>query len=85
MQKPKTLAEAGWRESMLELSALYVATSLAGVHLLSMHWLIAMLVAPFLMLVVLGGIMGLVQALWLLVLSIEKIGTSLGFRKSPLA
>lgn len=64
---------------------LYVIASIAAAHLLSMHWLLAMLVAPFLMLVVIGGLALFVQVLWMLVLGLEKIGTSVGFRKSPLA
>lgn len=85
MQKPKTFAEAGWRQSLPELFALYLATAVAAAHFLMMHWVIAMLVAPFLVFAVLGGIMACVQALWLAVLALEKVGTSLGFRKSPLA
>ena len=85
MQRPKTWAESGWRESMVELGALYVAIVLGANHLLSLHWPVAMLVAPFLMFAVLGGIMAIVQALWLAVVSIERVGTTLGIRKSPLA
>lgn len=85
MQRPKTLAESGWRESMTELVALYIAITIATAYLLSMHWMVAMLVAPFLMLALLGGIMAFVQVLWLFVVSLERVGTSLGFRKSPLA
>ena len=70
---------------MLELGVLYVITSIAAAHVLSMHWLLAMLVAPFLVMVVLAGLVLFVQVLWILVLGLEKIGTSMGFRKSPLA
>jgi hypothetical protein len=85
MQRPKTLAESGWRESMVELVALYIAITIGATHLFAMHWLVAMLVAPFLMLALLGGIMAFVQVLWLVVVSLERVGTSLGLRKSPLA
>ena len=85
MYQPKTLATSAWKEARLELSVLYVIASITAAHLLSMHWLLAMLVAPFLMLVVIGGLALFVEVLWMLVLGLEKIGTSMGFRKSPLA
>ena len=85
MHQPKTIAASAWKDSWLELSVLYVITSIAAAHLLSMHWLLAMLVAPFLVLVIVSGLVLFVQVLWMLVLGMEKIGTSMGFRKSPLA
>ena len=85
MHQPKTIAASAWKESWLEVGILYVFTSIAAAHLLSMHWLLAMLVAPFLVLVVIASLVLFVQVLWMLVLGLEKIGTSMGFRKSPLA
>ncbi len=85
MHKPKTVAQSAWRESLLELGVLYIAASIAASYLLSMHWLLAMLVAPFIVLVLIASLVLLVQLMWMFITALEKIGTSLGLRKSPLA
>lgn len=85
MHQPKTIAASAWKEIGLELGILYIVTSIATAHLLGMHWLVAMAVAPFMVLVIIAGLVLFVQILWMLVLGLEKIGTSMGFRKSPLA
>ena len=83
--QPQTIAKAAWKQSRIELFILFVLTSVAATSYLDMHWLWATLAAPFLMLVVLGGVAAMVQSLWVLVTSLERIGTACGLRKSPLA
>ena len=85
MQRPKTLTETGWHECTGELIALYVTCTLGVSFWLSVHWSSAMLIAPLAMVGVLAAIFTLVQVMWLFVVSLEKVGTSIGLRKSPLA
>lgn len=85
MHQPKTLIETRWRDSVTELSALYLLTTVAAVHWLSVHWLVAFLLAPLL---IGGGLLTLtiaVHLLWLATISLDRIGSLLGLRKSPLA
>ena len=41
MSQPKILVESAWRDALMELSALYVITTVGAVHLLSLNWLLA--------------------------------------------
>jgi hypothetical protein len=82
--QPQTIAKAGWKQSGTELVILYALTSVVAVMYLQLHWLWAMLAAPVLMLVVLGGVAAVVQSLWMLVVGIERVGEACGMRKTPL-
>ena len=84
MQRPKTFSQTCWRECTTELVALYIACALGAAHWLSLHWSSAALVAPIVMAGVLAAIFVLVQTMWFVVVSLEKVGTSMGFRKTPL-
>ena len=84
MNQPKTLAETPWGQSRIEVLVLYVLTTVGSGMLMELHWLTAMAVAPLVMLVMLLGVMASVQVLWMVVLGMEKLGTAIGFRKSPL-
>ena len=64
---------------------MYVVTVVGSVHLLDIHWLLAMLVAPFIMGVALLAIILLVEILYLLIVGIDRIANALGIRKSPLS
>ena len=81
----KTMIESTWRDSLLELSALYVVAAIAIVQLLSMHWLVAIAVTPFLLAAALFGVAVFVQSLYLIVVGLDRVGSALGMRKSPLA
>lgn len=85
MKHPKTFTTAKWEQSRVELLVLYVLTTAAGVQLFEMHWGAAMGVAPFVILGILLGVSAFVQTLWLLVRTLEKLGSLAGLRKSPLA
>lgn len=85
MRKPKLWSEAARSQSSVELLVLYGLTVMAAVIILDMHWFIAMVAAPFIMLALLLAVMLLVQVLWLLVVGIDRLGTALGIRKSPLS
>ena len=85
MEKPKTIARSAWRESWIELTILFAMSAVGATHVLSMHWLIALVVAPFIMFVILLGVMAFVQTLWMAVLCLERLGSACGFRKSPLS
>lgn len=84
-KQPKTFANVCWRNSWAELSLCYLLTTVVGAHLLDMHWLATMAVAPFAMLATLLGVATLVQLLWMFVVGLEKLGTVVGLRKSPIA
>lgn len=85
MSQPKILVESAWRDAFMELSALYVVTTVAVVHLMSLHWLPAMLLAPFIVGAGLLTVTVLVQLLWATTVGIDRLGSALGLRKSPLA
>lgn len=85
MKKPKIFADSGWSQSWIELSILYSLTSVATALLLDMHWLVAMSVAPGIMMAMLLAVMAFVQILWMLVVGVERIGSALGMSKSPLS
>ncbi|MCB1725775.1 MAG: hypothetical protein H6959_06615 [Chromatiaceae bacterium] len=85
MNEPKTFAKAGLGGAWVELTVVYALTLLALITLLKMNPLIAMVTTPFLMVVMLIGVMLLVQVLWMAVLGLERLGTACGLRKSPLS
>lgn len=85
MSQPKILVESAWRDALMELSALYVITTVGAVHLLSLNWLLAIVLAPFLMGAGLLTVTVLVQLLWATTVGIDRLGNALGLRKSPLA
>jgi len=85
MKQPKTLAQTPWGQSWIELLVLYVLTTVATGMLLELHWTMAMLAAPLVMLGLFIGVVTFVQSLWMVVLGMEKIGAAVGMRKSPLA
>ena len=85
MNQPKTLAQTPWGQSRIELLVLYVLTAVATGMLFELHWTMAMLVAPLVMLGLLVGVATFVQSLWMVVVGMEKLGAAVGLRKSPLA
>ena len=85
MNQPKIFADSGWKQSWIELTVLYALTTVATVIILQMHWVLAMMVGPFIMLATLLGIMGLVQILWMFVVGLDQLGAAAGLRKSPLS
>ena len=84
MTQPKMFSEAGWNQSMVELAVLYALTTVVAVLYLDVHALIAMALSPVVMVAMLLGVALIVQVLWMVVLGMEKAGTFVGFRKSPL-
>jgi hypothetical protein len=84
MNKPKTFAEAGWNQSLLELSVLYALIAGATIHFLDVHAMIAMAISPVIMLALLLGVITCVEVLWMLVVGMDKVVNAAGFRKSPL-
>jgi len=85
MSDPKTIASKGWEQSCVEILVLYVLTTIGVAYLLQLHWLVAMVTSPVIMLLMLVGVMLMVQVLWMTVLGLERIGTACGMRKSPLS
>jgi len=84
MNKPKTFAESGWNQSLVELSVLYVLTAGATIHFLDVHATIAMAISPVIMLALLLGVITFVEVLWFLVTGMDKVVNAVGLRKSPL-
>ncbi len=84
MKAPKTFAHAPWGQSWIEILVLYVLTTVGAGMLFELHWTLAMIVAPVIMLGVVVGVMAVVQTLWMLVVGMERLGTAVGFRKTPL-
>ena len=85
MKQPKIFSDKGWSQSWVELAVLYVLTMVATTILLDMHWLVAMSVTPFIIFAMLLAVLGFVQALWMFVVGLDKVGAAAGLRKSPLS
>lgn len=85
MSQPKLIVRSAWRESLMELSAIYVVTVVAAAHLLSVHWLVAMVLAPLVMGAALFGVVLSVEVLYTAMVGLDRVGSALGLRKSPLA
>jgi hypothetical protein len=85
MRQPKTLAQTPWGQSWIELLVLYVLTTVATGMLFDLPWTLAMIAAPVIMLGVFVAVVALVQSLWMLVVGIDKVGSAVGLRKSPLS
>lgn len=85
MNQPKTLAQTPWGQSWIELLVLYALTTVATGMLLELHWTMAMLVAPLVMLGLFVGVATFVHSLWMVIVGMEKLGAAVGLRKSPLA
>lgn len=84
MNKPKTFAESGWNQSLLELSVLYALIAGATIHFLDVHAMVAMAISPAIMLALLLGVITFVEVLWILVTGMDKVVYAVGLRKSPL-
>lgn len=85
MSQPKILVESAWRDAVTELGTLYVITTVGAAHLLSLNWLLAMVLAPVIMGVGLLIVTVSVQLLWAVIVGLDRLGHTLGLRKSPLA
>jgi hypothetical protein len=85
MKKQKLFAGLGLGHSKVELMVLYALTATAAIVLMDLHWLLALSVAPGVMLATMFGTLVVVQVLWMLVVGMERLGTAVGLRKSPLA
>jgi ATP/ADP translocase len=85
MKQPKTLAETPLGQSWIEILVLYVLTTVGASILFELHWALATIAAPVIMLATLVVVMAGVQSLWMLVVGMEKVGVLVGVRKSPLA
>lgn len=85
MNRLKALLQPAWRDAGMELSALFLITTVATIQWLEWHWLMAMLAAPFLIGAGLLVLMLAVHLLWLIVVGIDRLGRALGIRKSPLS
>jgi len=85
MTEPKTLAETPWGQSRIELLVLLVLTTVGLGLLFDLHWLTALMLAPVVTLGLGLSVMAFVHVFWMLVVGIDRLGTILGLRKSPLA
>lgn len=85
MDQPKIFADQSWSQSWVELMVLYALTTIGVNLLLGMQWMIAMAIAPVVMVVMLLALLVFVQILWMVIIGLERLGTAIGLRKSPLA
>ena len=85
MKKQKLFAGLGLGHSKVELMILYALTATAAIVVMDLHWVVALSVAPGVMLATLLSTLATVQVLWMLVVGMERLGTAIGLRKSPLA
>ncbi|MCB1789126.1 MAG: hypothetical protein KDJ27_21015 [Gammaproteobacteria bacterium] len=85
MNRPKTIAKTGLKDTWLELTVVYGLTLFVLVAMLKMNVILAIVTAPLGMLVAFVATVAFVHLLWITVLGLERIGTSLGMRKSPLS
>ena len=85
MKKQKLFAGLGLGHSKVELMILYALTATAAIVLMDLHWVVALSVAPGVMIATMLSTLAAVQVLWVLVVGMERLGTAVGLRKSPLA
>ena len=85
MKKQKIFSGFGLGHSKVELAVLYALTVVAAVVLMDLHWVVASSVAPLIMLATLITTLAFVQVLWMMVVGLERLGSAVGLRKSPLA
>ena len=70
---------------MAEVVLLYVIMVVGLTIFAGIGWPWALVSAPVAMFALYLGLMLVVQVLWLIMLGLERVGTLLGLRKSPLA
>ncbi len=85
MKKQKIFAGLGFGHSKVELAVMYALTVVAAAVLMDLHWAVASSVAPLIMLATLVTTLVVVQVLWMMVVGLERLGSAVGLRKSPLA
>lgn len=85
MNKPKTISAKGWYDNWVELTALFVIITISTTYLMQVHWVVATLMAPFVMAILLLSVVTVVQMFWLLVVGLDRVGTICGMRKTPLS
>lgn len=69
----------------LELTTIAIFIVVATQHFLGVSWYVALGYTPFIMLAMLATLVVMVEALWLMVMTVEKISRLLGLHRSPLA
>ena len=85
MDQPKIFADQSWGQSWTEILVLYALTTVGVSLLFGTHTIIAMAIAPVVMVVMLLALLVFVQVLWMVMIGLERLGTAIGLRKSPLA
>lgn len=85
MNQPKLFADQSWSQSWIEILVLYALTTIGVSLLFGAQTIIAMAIAPVVMVVMLLALLVFVQVLWLAITGLERLGTAIGLRKSPLA
>ena len=84
MNRPKMFTGYAINTLWLEISALFVLSTIAIVHVFDVHWLMAIGLSPIMVGMLLLAILLLVQLLWVLVVGADRVAHAIGIRKSPL-
>jgi hypothetical protein len=85
MHKPKMFAGNDLGQLSLEIGLLFVVTVIMLIYLFNLHWILAVGLSPFAVLLVLAAVAMLVQLMWMVVVGADRLAGACGIRKSPLS
>lgn len=84
MKRPKMFTGYAINTLWVEISVLFVLSTIAIVHLFDVHWLTAVGLSPVVVGMLLLAVLLMVQVLWVLVVGADRVAHAVGIRKSPL-
>lgn len=84
MSSPKLFNRAGPGELKRELAVLLVLSAVLAAYTFGLPWAAALGLAPIIAAGLVLAIAGIVEVLWLAVTGADRIGATIGMRKSPL-
>jgi hypothetical protein len=84
MKRPKMFTGYAINTLWLEISVLFVLSTIAIVYVFEVHWLMAIGLSPMIVGTLLLAVLLLVQVLWMVVVGADRVANAVGIRKSPL-
>jgi hypothetical protein len=84
MSRPRLFNRAEIGELKSELSMLLLVSAVLAVHTFGLPWLVALVVAPLIGFGIVLVLALLVEVLWIMVSGVDRVGSAIGVRKSPL-
>lgn len=85
MRKPKMFTANALGQLSLEITLLFIVTVIMLTYLFQLHWLVAIGLSPFAVLLALAAVALLVQLMWMVVVGADRLAAACGIRKSPLS